>query len=84
MSLQTSSHSLSLSLLITLTTPLLNLIEVIKSGSLVILLLDACKLFKFLSSFKVFGKLVNELWSILSSSNLRNEKKEEEDVCCCC
>lgn len=60
---------------LTLTTPLLNLIAVIKSGSLVILLLDACKLFKFLSSFKVFGKLVNELWSILSSSNLQNERR---------
>lgn len=56
-----------------LTTPLLNLIAVIKSGSLEILLLDACRLFKFLSNLRVFGKLVSKLCSILNSSNLEME-----------
>lgn len=53
-----------------LTTPLLNLMAIIKSGSLVIWLFETEILFKFLNNFKVFGKQDNKLSSILSSSNL--------------
>lgn len=50
---------------------------IIKSGSLLILLFDAEMLFKFLNSFKVFGREVNKLSSILSSSNLRISAKRK-------
>lgn len=41
-------------------------------------------LFKFLSNFKVFGKLVNKLSSILSSSNLQigEKRKTHQKIYC--
>lgn len=48
---------------------------IMKSGSLLILLFDTEMLFKFLSNFKVFGKQVSRLSSILSSSNLQIARK---------
>lgn len=65
-------------ILIQLTTPLLNLMAVIKSGSLAILLLATEMLFRFRSNFKVFGKFDNKLSSIRNSSNLRTGKSSTE------
>lgn len=58
-----------------LTTPLLNLMAIMKSGSFVILLFATEILFKFLRSLRVFGSEVNRLSSIRSSSNLQTAKK---------